>query len=245
MLNILKRSNDQKEVVSNQSTNSTTDELILSIKDRINKKEITKYDIECLLGIYLSITDKLPISTFVVSGDRNNKDIIELSKVFLHYPKEEIKNLIEEILLSSPVGKWLMSIKGMQPTLAAELIVRLNVDGKECATQFLNYCGINNNTNYNQQLKAVVDRLGFIFAEYNANDSLYHDLYKTRLDYEFTYNSDNVESLEHIYSKTRRWVEKIFICHLFTEMYYAEYGTIPERRGNRTELDIPEVDYIK
>lgn len=206
----------------------------LKINIKINK--FSKEDLDDLLKIYLSIYNK-------TNQGKKSELIEELSDQLISTPKKELLEIIELALEQYSVGNWLLKIKGMTPTLATELFLRLEIEGKDCATQFLNYCGINNNdANYNKQLKPVVDRIGFIFAEYSGSDSLYSNLYKERLKYEES-RSDDYDP-EYCRSKARRWTEKIFICHLFTEMYYSYHGTFPERSEN-SKYNIPEVEYIK
>ena len=56
-----------------------------------------------------------------------------------------IRSIDEELLAfskSSPVGEWLLQIKGILPYMAATLLSYFNIEDKECAAQFISYAGI-------------------------------------------------------------------------------------------------------
>lgn len=131
---------------------------------------------------------------------------------------------------------------------------------------------------YNKELKSLMWKVGQSFVwQKNRPQSVYGKLLKERMDYEIQNNENGVyadyaaKMLEtynfgkdteaykayiqgklppaHITARSIRWVEKIFISHLFEEMYRVKYNAIPPRyyalehlEGHHTEIE-PEVPY--
>ena len=55
------------------------------------------------------------------------------------------QDTLEIICQSTEVGRWLRQIKGIGPVLAAGCLAYLDVTGKEYASQFISYAGLNDN----------------------------------------------------------------------------------------------------
>ena len=55
------------------------------------------------------------------------------------------QKVLELICLNSEVGRWLLQIKGIGPVLAAGCLAYFDVEGKDYATQFISYAGLNDN----------------------------------------------------------------------------------------------------
>lgn len=132
---------------------------------------------------------------------------------------------------------------------------------------------------YNPELKTLLWKLSDSFVK-RSNDprSLYGRLYKERKLYE-TKNNENKEYAEqaakklskcnisksnkaytqyaegilpegHIHARCMRYAVKIFVAHLFEEMYRVQYNDIPPRPyvtvyGDHTDIYTPEVPYTE
>ena len=263
---------------------------------------------------------------------------------------------IEKILLSTAqaneVGQWLLQIKGIGPILSAGLLAYFDVEGRNYASQFISYAGLNDNNRpwlgsekakkivndviqemaentskksipitddmvveiarrtqwsynyllgraydkdkkkwskdklcaacaippYNKSAKTLMWKVGSSFVWLrNDQESMYGRLYNERVIYETEKNergeyaeiaeailaSKNFDKSTtaykeyskgrlpkaHIAARAQRWVEKIFLSHLFEEMYRVKYNKIPSRYytlehvdGHHKELP-PEVPY--
>ena len=63
-----------------------------------------------------------------------------------------------------------------------------------------------------------------------------------------SFYSKGVLPPEHIRHKAKIWMEKIFVSHLFTEMYYSKYHKLPKKEregGENIRYSEPEVPYIQ
>jgi hypothetical protein len=258
-----------------------------------------------------------------------------------------INESLQMICESNEVGHWLLSINGIGPILAAGLLGYLDVEGRDYATQFISYAGLNDNNRpwlgaeksraivnevvgtsrtvtddmvaeiamktqwpysflvkkayvekngkgkwskdklikacsmipYNKELKTHMYKVGSSFQWLcNNPNSLYGKLFTERRNYEMLnnesgkyaeqakrkleeYNIDkSTKAYEaysqgklpaaHINARAMRWTEKIFLSHLFEEMYRVRYDKIPPRYysidklGEEHNKDIaPEVPF--
>ena len=243
------------------------------IKERVidYPTTITSEEIEYICRMYNSINTMTMNS---ICGTKIDINLIEYNQKKIIKTKEELNELLRKICLSSSTGKWLLSIKGITPYLAAKCISLFNVNGKECATQFLKYCGLSGqSTNFNKEAKSVVETIGNVFSRYG---NYYRDLYTERLEYEkernrsgeyvkiaedymmkqdtptidiVSFYSQGILPPTHIEHRAKIWVEKIFVCHLFTQMYYSKYHKLPKREREGGENNKfyfePEVSYIQ
>jgi hypothetical protein len=157
----------------------------------------------------------------------------------------DIVRTIDEQLLTfvkeDPVGVWLLQIKGVTPDIAAGLLAYFDITGKECAAQFIKYAGADNYNNaHNNSVREILNRLenNFKFEK----DSMYDKFNAAK----FAELSANMEPLT---AKVRadRYTRKLFISHLFEEMYReAHNGELPRRYENTDCTFIaPEVPYTK
>ncbi len=55
------------------------------------------------------------------------------------------QKVLHLICMKSEVGRWLLQIKGIGPVLAAGCLAYFDVEGKQYATQFISYAGLNDN----------------------------------------------------------------------------------------------------
>ena len=168
----------------------------------------------------------------IYKNARNNisVSIYDFDKKLLEYVKE------------SPVGEWLMQIKGMTFDIAAGLLAYFDIENKECSAQFIKYSGSDNcSSPHNIDVRNLIDKLDENFK--SQPDSLY---YKCKMDkYIKELTEGNTEESSKI--KADRYMRKIFVSHLFEEMYReAHNGKPPKRHNDRNCIIIePEVPYTK
>ena len=55
------------------------------------------------------------------------------------------KQALELILQNSEVGQWLLQITGIGPVIAAGCLAHFNIEGRQWASQFISYAGLNDN----------------------------------------------------------------------------------------------------
>lgn len=257
-----------------------------------------------------------------------------------------IKNIIQTVCESDTVGQWLLATKYIGPVLAGGCLAYFDVTGKEYASQFISYAGLNDNnrpwlgrekskniieevigkspiiTNdivteitvrtqwsypyllehaydekkqkwskeglinacakipYNKDLKVLMWKIASSFQwGCNDTDSVYGTLFSQRRVDETAKNekgafadqaakiletknigkdtdaykaySQGMLPKKHIENRAKRWVAKIFVSHLFEEMYRVKYDKIPPRyyalehcEGHH-DLIQPEVPFTK
>ena len=235
--------------------------------------------------------------------------------------EKDIDKCLGLICQNSEVGRWLMQINGVGPAIAASMLAHFDVTGKQYATQFISYAGLNDNNRpwlgriksenivndvvgdskkittemleeisarsqwsyeylakngipkngkkwtkdalikavakipYNAELKRQLFIFGTVIEKTTNPDSLYANLYHQRKAYEKTINesggyadqaaeilrtknfrsdTDAKKAYEagmlppnHIRMRAMRWMNKIFVTHIFEEMYRVEYNKLP------------------
>lgn len=157
---------------------------------------------------------------------------------------DDIDNQLLKYVKESPVGEWLLQIKGITPDLAAALLAYFDIKNKECANQFISYSGIDNYDNkpHNNDVRNIIDKIGCNFRI--EPESLYGRLYKDKIIE--LLNGENEIPLFTIKIRAIRHMQKTFVAHLFDKMYIEEHGRLPERHNNDDLLIIePEVPYTK
>lgn len=261
-----------------------------------------------------------------------------------------IKDILESVCKSDEVGRWLLNIAGIGPALAAGCLAYFDVTGKNYASSFISYAGLNDNNRpwlgveksrkiineviaefcdpdakkvvitdemvekiaartqwkfehlrevacsdkgkwnkedlisacakrpYNTSLKTHMWKVGKSFEYLKSNKkSLYGKLLAERIALEIQRNEEGyykplIEKhmseknyskgtetyncymegklpMTEINARCRRWTEKIFISHLFEEMYRvandkipARYYTLEHCDGHHDEI-APEIPY--
>ena len=278
-------------------------------------------------------------------AEESNLTVLNFMGVHFATLEQNYKELLRSYVSHSEVGRWLLAIQGMNPALAAGLLTYLNVDGKQYSSQFISYCGLNDNNRpylgkigatkifklicdelktttvtdefvsrfsaitqwpinvlkktaydgrtktwsaekliaaaskypYNAGLKSLLWKVGNCFiAQQNNPQSLYGSLFAERKAFEEqkneareyaeqaskiksglnqndpdyrTYAAGKLPS-DHITARASRWVQKIFIAHLFEEMYRVQNGHVPPRYyplgrdPNHNKEIQPEVPYF-
>lgn len=279
-------------------------------------------------------------------GSSINVMILEWNLKNIGIIENGIKKCLELVCQSDPVGRWLLSIVGMGPILSAGLLAYLDVTGKNYASNFISYAGLNDNNRpwlgaeksknlvnevvgtaktitddmvveiaakskwsydylrdnaynqekgkwsktdlikacskipYNKKLKTLLYKCGSSWQWCcNKPNSLYGQLFNQRRVYETIKNENGDYAAEaakqlacknfsktteaykqysqgklpkaHITMRAMRWTEKIFLSHLFEEMYRVKYDKVPARyyalehvQGHHDEI-LPEVPYTK
>ena len=161
-----------------------------------------------------------------------NNTLLNIDTQLLRYVKE------------SPVGEWLLQIKGVTPDLAAGLIAYFNIKNKDCAAQFIKYSGADNYNNpHNNNVRKIMDRLKDNFK--SDPESWYGRLNDDKFIELLKEDPDIALSTAHL--RADRYMRKVFISHLFEEMY-REYhdGKLPNRYNDNDCIIIePEIPYTK
>lgn len=169
----------------------------------------------------------------IYKNSRNTigRTIYNIDKQLLKYVKE------------SPVGNWLLQIKGITPDIAAGLLAYFDVRNKDCAAQFIKYSGADNHNNpHNNNVREIMNKLQENFK--TEPDSLYGHLNDCKF-FELIDMEDMTLTTAHL--RADRYMRKVFISHLFEEMYREEHdGKLPERYNDTDRVFIePEVPYTK
>lgn len=139
----------------------------------------------------------------------------------------------------STIGKWLMQIKGMTFYIAASLIAYFDITNKECAAQFISYAGLDGKKPHSDIGKFIYILKDNLLKEYGY---YYQLAAKKRIEL----LKDGID-FETIKIRADRYMMKVFVSHLFEEMYREEHnGQLPERYNDSDNLIIePEVPYTK
>lgn len=199
------------------------------IKNLLNRRK-------SLLDIYVKLeidsnNDSATTSAIYKNSRNNISDTI----------REIDMHLLEQVK-SSVVGEWLLKINGMTPDIAAGLLAYFNIKGKDCAAQFIKYSGSDNYNNpHNSNLREIMENAKNNFK--SNPKSLYGKLNRDKLSELLNSN------IEYFTAQIRadRYMRKVFISHLFEEMYREEHdGELPDRYYFRDCVIIePEVPYTK
>lgn len=113
-------------------------------------KSVDKNDIKTMVKLFYE-TQRLRIiaNGTVTAGTKNNEEAIvdAFAEDVLDYKKIEknISNQLQAICKSQEVGRWLLSIKGIGPVLAAGLLSYFDITKAEYASAFISYAGLNDN----------------------------------------------------------------------------------------------------
>jgi len=174
-------------------------------------------------------------TTLVDSIYKNSRN--EISNI-LHNIDIELLNYVKEFV----VGRWLLQIKGITPDLAAGLLAYFDVKDKDCAAQFIRFAGIDDST------KPYNNNIGKIMSDVKNNLIRQDGLYKKLALNKFIDLTKNDGLDVHVaINRSNRYMLKIFIGHLFEEMYREEHdGELPIRYNDFDKIIIePEVPYTK
>lgn len=129
-----------------------------------------------------------------------------------------------------PVGKWLMQIKGVTIEIAAGILAYFSIDEVNCAAQFISFIGLDNhNKPHNRNARE------FINMAVNNFITLKEESYYYRV---------MMDSFSTINERAINYISKVFVAHIFEEMYREEHHCPPERDDRDGNYIIePEVPY--
>ena len=328
----------------------------------LNVPNVSKDEVRTLVTLFYQVQDnRIHIAEQIRSIERKvsatgqnsegNLLILNWTLQSMAAIEKGIKDSLEWICKSDPVGSWLLSINGIGPALAAGCLAYFEVADRNYASSFISYAGLNDNNRpwlgrekskkiidsviakhapgeknpkitdemveeisaltqwkfgylrdnacndkgkwskdklcaacakipYNANLKTHMWKVGKSFEYLKSNKkSLYGRLLAERIALEMKRNEEGyykplIEKhlseknydpstetyksymegklpMTEINARCRRWTEKIFISHLFEEMYRVQNDKIPPRYyalehcdGHHDEI-MPEVNYTK
>lgn len=118
---------------------------------------------------------------------KNNFEILE----------NQVKNILQAWVKSTPIGAWLFSIVGVGPVIAAGLLAHLDITKAPTPGHFQAYAGLDPTKEWkkgelrpwNSSLKTLCWKLGESFVKQSNRESdIYGHLYKERKEYEIVKN---------------------------------------------------------
>ena len=342
--------NEDMDVMEGDVELSIPEELGKDLKKEIRSiKNASKQEIRHLVDNFYQIQQKRIMLQGQIRAIRQDTDdttesfasILEWQLKTQMIQEKGLKDALQCITQSNKVGKWLMSIKGIGPTLAAGLMAYFDVTGINYATHFISYAGLNDNNRpwlgseasrkiveevlgdsksitdehletlsaktkwsykylnencstfdedgnvksrsktklinsiakipYNKNLKVLMFKIAESFVKNSNRGSLYGELYRqrkvqeTKLNEKLHYKDQAAHILAtknfskdtdaykayiqgklpaaHIDARAKRWAIKIFVSHVFEEMYRVQNNKEPEPFYVFTHLG--HKDYIK
>lgn len=122
----------------------------------LNVQNVDKNEVRTLVNLFYQIQDiRIATSEQIRSierrvsstGTSNEGNLIILNWVLSSVAATEkgIKDSLELICRSDPVGQWLLQIQGIGPALAAGCLAYFDVTGRNYASSFISYGGLNDN----------------------------------------------------------------------------------------------------
>lgn len=330
----------------------------------LNIEHVSRENVKPLVNLFYQMQDiRIQTSEQIRSLERGMKDGSistrdgEGNLVALNWALQQaagtekgISTILTQICNSDEVGRWLLSIYGIGPALGAGCLSYFDVTGRNYASSFISYAGLNDNNRpwlgrdkatkilnellenaskergkviisdeivekyaaatqwkfsyflenayiknkwnkekliaaaakipYNADLKTHMWKIGKSFEYLKTNkNSLYGRLLAERIALEtgrneegyyadyvadkltkknYSSGTDTYKAYQEgkmtqveINARCRRWTEKIFISHLFEEMYRVKNNKIPPRyyalehcEGHHDEI-LPEVPYTR
>ena len=156
--NFAARLNDSQFMPKDDPDGSMAIELIKA--ERLSKKlktEIrdiknpTRQEVKMLVDLYYQMQDNrkaLRTQISAIESDESKKHNVQILDWCLKNSailESGVNDVLQIICESSEVGRWLLSIVGIGPVLAAGCLAYFDVEGKEYATQFISYAGLNDN----------------------------------------------------------------------------------------------------
>lgn len=300
------------------------------LKSEIRQIEnMGREEIKMLIKLYYQMQDTrkaLREQIRSIEGDESKKINVKVLDWCLDdflIIEKGINDILQLVCEQSEVGRWLLKIVGIGPVLGAGCLAYFDIEGKEYASQFMSYAGLNDNNRphigrvgtekiakelgwdekkqvtdedvsefaartqwgfeylrdkaydpekkkwsktklcaaaakipYNKELKCLMWKVGKSFNwQCNNENSLYGSLFSQRRIIEIKKNDElcfadqaaeilatkkigkTTEAYKaysqgklpkaHINARCLRWVEKIFVSHLFEEMYRVHNKKAP------------------
>lgn len=106
--------------------------------------------------------------------------------------EKQMKAVLESYVLSKPIGRWLMSQKGIGPVIAAGLLANIDIHKVQTAGQIWAFAGLDPTKTWNKgelrpwnaRLKVICWKAGESFVKVcNKDDALYGKIYKEKKAY--------------------------------------------------------------
>jgi hypothetical protein len=113
--------------------------------------------------------------------------------------ENEIKSILDVYVRSQPIGRWLMSITGIGPVIAAGLIAHIDIKKCQTAGAIWRYAGLDPSVKWNKKqkrpwnarLKTLCWKIGQSFCKVSSNPKdVYGRIYIQRKAYEEEKNED-------------------------------------------------------
>jgi hypothetical protein len=166
-------------------------------------EKLKKPEIRCLVANYYMAQElRLRANNQMRSmGDKEDPaELIQFyGKAQGDIEKAVLKNL-EEYATADPAGRWILSLYGMGPVIAAGFIAHLDVEESNTAGGFWRYAGLDPTAKwekgqkrpYNADVKQICFHAGtrFVYDCNKAEATLYSRLYKSRKELVVARNND-------------------------------------------------------
>lgn len=112
------------------------------------------------------------------SGNSEPNAVLAYFKDCFNKLENNIEKCLDVYTMSTPVGRWLRSIPGIGPIIAAGFLANLDVKGRPTAGHFWSYCGLNDRNRpwlSKEQCTKIVKE---IIGDKKEKDITYQDFYK-------------------------------------------------------------------
>ncbi|WP_405379704.1 transposase [Phascolarctobacterium sp.] len=175
----------------------------------------------------------------LVNQCREFEDKPELLTWFAQQHKmleEEIKKVLTKYVNAQPVGKWMSSIPGIGPVIAAGLMAHIDISKVQTAGAIWRYAGLDPSAKWekgqkrpwNAKLKTLCWKIGESFVKQSNRDAdVYGHLYKERKAYEQEKNEAGEYKLQ------AEWKLEHFKIGKTTEAYkWYSQGMLPPAHIN-------------
>lgn len=128
--------------------------------------------------------------------------------------EEDIRRLLGEYADTHPVGKWLRTITGIGPVIAAGLLAHIDINKAPTAGHIWKFAGLDPEVKWekgqkrpwNAKLKTLCWKIGQSFMKFSGNPNcMYGHIYRQRKEYEIARNEagGNAETAKAILATNR------------------------------------------
>lgn len=145
--------------------------------------------------------------------------------------EKQIKSVLDAYTTSKPIGRWLKSICGIGPVIAAGLMAHIDIKKVQTAGQIQAFAGLDPTRTWNKgevrphnlKLKTLCWKIGQSFVKVSNNEAdVYGKIYKQRKEYETAKN----ERLEY-QEQAKQKLEKFKIGKDTDAYQYYVQGKLP------------------
>ena len=208
--------------------------LIMDAYDSIEnyRKNLDKISFRFKTNIKYDVTEDTRHTILGVFKDANNIT-------------NKLDTCLEELCSMIPTGVWLQKIPELEIYDVAKLLTVFDVENRAYASQFMSYAGLSNDKSpYNSKVRRYISELGNIFT---YTPGFYCEIITNRynrLIEEVGEENMNDDLFDILLNKAKRYGMKIFLAHLFEQMYREKYHEEPNRRITGEYIK-PPVDFIE